>query len=373
MAAKKPAFPARSDSPLPWAITSYLKGLAIVAVIANHYAIFYFQAGYSYANSLMTLFFLLGGAGVYLSLEKDAPPVAGESGAGRVSPGFSRVFFKFVYRRASRIFPLYWLAYAIILAELLYLGQLDSFSLADFSTALAGVPTHPRGLFWFVTAILQCYLAAPLFYLMIRRYGAVSSLGIALVMTAVLLVVSPFLSDYLAGTTLLSMLTYKNLLLGNVLLYFLGMLIPSLLAQYRASLASNALWVAAAVAFILLIYATDIPGRLFTGSEIFLAPLLFLAAFIICLSLLAARPYLPLARPLGFAGDHSYPLYLLHQPLFILLATVGLIRENSYASIGLTLVVMPVFVACCFMLQRSSGLLSERLGRSIFAAGRSAS
>jgi peptidoglycan/LPS O-acetylase OafA/YrhL len=328
--------------------------------MANHYAILYFDDPSTYANSLMSLFFLLSGAGIYLSLKRDFAAAGKASGA----------LVKYLYKRISRIYPLYWLAYAVFLIELFAFDQfVGTFSGFNFVTALVGAPTYPRGIFWFVTAILQCYLFAPLLYLVIRRQGAMSALGTALMLMAGSLLVTVFLLDHIGYATLRDMLEYKELFLGNVLLFFLGMLIPSLLSRDQGALARTGVWVAGAAGFAFFTYVTDSPDRLFPGSEVYLAPLLFLSAFIFCISIMAAAPRLPLGGVLRLHGDNSYPLYLMHQSFFILLVAVGIIQDFSYASIVYTLLLYPLFLVVCVALQSLFQQARSGLGDRLFKTG----
>lgn len=331
-------------SALPRGVTAYLKGVAILAVVVNHYAILYFYAPQTYANSLMSFFFLFSGAGIYLSLERD-----------RALPGGARrVLASYVYKRARRIYPLYWLAYGIFIFELYAVyGFTESFAPLNLIAAFAGFPVNPRGIYWFVTAILQCYIFAPLLMAVVRKQGATASLGTGLMLLGASLLASVFLLQRVGNETLRDMLEYQGLFLGNVLLFFLGMLIPLLVVQAGPRLGKTAIWAGAALVLGLMVYLTDAPDRLFAGSAAYLAPLLFLAAFLFCLSLAAASPRLPLDRLVMLAGDYTYPVYLLHLPFFILLAWAGVIRENSYASAVYSALLFPLFFATCVGLQRA--------------------
>jgi len=345
------------ESPLPWHISNYVKGLAILAVVGNHYAILYFQSRSAFANGLMTIFYLMAGAGIYISLSRES------DGAG---PG-ARAWLKFIYKRGSRIYPLYWLAYAITTVWLIRLGIQSGFDGVSFVTALVGAPSNSSGVFWFVTSILECYLVAPLLFPIARRLDANTNLAIVLMSIAVLLPVSLYLSDVITSPVPVAITSYKRLFLGNLLIFFMGMLMPSLLAGFKRMLSRKSLLVLAAILLAAAVWATDGKDKLFAQSELYLAPLLYLIALLFCLSLIAVAPRLPFGRAVGSVGSISYPLYLLHIPFFMALATIGVIQWRNYVSVGYTLVALPLLLGGCFILGRGNDWVRQGVGSRLFA------
>ena len=102
-------------------------------------------------------------------------------------------------------------------------------------------------------------------------------------------------------------------------------------------------------------------------SMLYLAPILYLAAFLFCLTLSAAAPRLPQRRVLGSVGRLSYQLYLLHIPFFMTLGTIGLIELNSYRSLIYVLLCSPVLLGVCFSLNYGNERLRQGLGAKLFA------
>lgn len=345
-------------SPLPWQITDYLKGIAIAAVVFNHYIIFYFRSTSVFANGLMTFFYLLAGAGIYLSLSR------GEAaGAARLGPGMLARFF---FKRGSRIYPLYWIAYAVLTVWLFRLGVQSDFDLTSLVTAVAGAPANSTGAFWFVTSILECYLAAPFLYLIARKTDVHTCLAIALIAVAALIPVSLYLADAVTNPIVMAIVSYKRLFLGNLLVFFLGMLMPRVIERYRRRLTSIGLLLTSGAGLAVLVWATDHKDHLFVMSELYLAPVLFAAALLFCLAAVTLAPPLPLKKAVGLLGGASYPLYLFHIPFFMTLGTVGIIKLDSYASAGFTLLLSPIIVGVCVALGRGNEWARQGLGARLF-------
>jgi peptidoglycan/LPS O-acetylase OafA/YrhL len=84
--------------------TETLKGLAIFVVLINHYLNDNFSGNYGgFANITISIFFLLSGYGIYLTLDKRF-----------ADNKFSwQALGAFYYDRLIRIFPLFWLALVI--------------------------------------------------------------------------------------------------------------------------------------------------------------------------------------------------------------------------------------------------------------------
>lgn len=318
--------------------TNYLKGIAVISVLVSHYSIFYFHSSRSYAYSIVSIFFVLSGAGIYLSLEKDFARLEKKVAC-----------LRYFYKRFIRIYPLYWLAYFIILIELYFLNQLPDLNPSSLITAVLGGPTNPRGIFWFVTAILQCYLFAPLIFLMIKKVGTLAWLGIVISLMGFFLPLSSALNLKLVNQTAIDLVNYKNLFLANVLLFSLGMLIPPLLKISGGRFNSSLIWAGVTVIFTTLTVWTDTSSP----SEP-LIPLFMISSFLFCLGAIAINPKLPFSGIVTLAGRNSYSLYLFHQGFFILLFAVGIIKENSITAVIFTLAIFPLFLAICSGLEALS-------------------
>lgn len=138
-------------------ITSYLKGFAICSVIVVHYInYYYYSLLVGYANGVISIFFMLSGYGLFHSLQKDF-------GSDKIT---WQTLARYFYKRATRIFPLYWLA--LLLTLLIYQSPLS------LNLFLAVRPfDNNYTLYWFIQAIVQCYLIAPLMYLLLKKCGLI--------------------------------------------------------------------------------------------------------------------------------------------------------------------------------------------------------
>ena len=104
-----------------------------------------------FGNAFVGLFFVVSGYGIYKSLARNT------SKGGGVSLKY------YLLRRISRTYPLYWIAYVTLYLEF----DLSSFDLMKF---LALDFTQP-GFLWFIPALIQCYILAPVLYSALNRFG----------------------------------------------------------------------------------------------------------------------------------------------------------------------------------------------------------
>lgn len=317
-------------------ITAYLKGFAVLSVLVSHYSINYFDSGWSFAYSIVSIFFVISGAGIFLSLDRQTK----SAGTGS---GFAGFFLK----RILSIFPLYWPAYFLFLFFELYLsGRFQDFDFPSIMPAVIGAPVNPKGIFWFVTAILQCYLLAPLLFVIIRKTGAVASIGLAVLLMGLFSPLNSILGLKLISQDLIDLVNYKNFFMGNVILFYLGMTIPSLLEAVRLRF-NNLAWAGTALVFAAMVYATDSPYT----YHIYLVPMFMVSAFLFCLTTLAVKPRLPFPAFFRLAGRNSYPLYLFHISFFMLLTSFGIIRPRSFVAAAITALLFPFFFTACIYLQ----------------------
>jgi peptidoglycan/LPS O-acetylase OafA/YrhL len=128
--------------------TNTLKGIAISAVLMNHYLNLNVSRDYvGFGNLWISVFFILSGYGLSRSLDRRFETTI-----------YSKELFLFYYERFIRIFPLLWLAWFI---ELIVKGGHLS------PWILSGI--HAKGHYWFIPALLQCYILSPWIYLGIRK------------------------------------------------------------------------------------------------------------------------------------------------------------------------------------------------------------
>jgi peptidoglycan/LPS O-acetylase OafA/YrhL len=225
----------------------------------------------------------------------------------------------FYTRRLRRLYPLWWVSHVgvflLMLLVPVQLGALD----ANLFLSAAGIRfTHGTYYYlvpawWYVGLLIQLYLIYPVLWWLLRRVGAlpllVGVLIIALPIRALgLFTLSDYLDPWSRGAVFITRL--PEFALGTVFAYWLYTR-PQLITRLRHPLALLAGLIAFAIAVAL---STTLAGTT-------VAPLLGSAALlVIAYALLSPLTRVSaLTRPVKWAGDHSYALYLTHHLVLILL------------------------------------------------------
>lgn len=320
-------------------VTDSLKAFAILSVCANHFLNgFVTESLNGYANGFIAIFFVLSGYGTCLSLQAKA-------GAG-VGPAL----WPFFRKRLTRIYPLFWIWCAV---NGFANGLLGFFAL-DFIR-----PRSP----WFVPAIVQCYLAAPLLLLLWRGASRWRALAVALAAFAAINGVL-----FAAGVEPIRMIGYRDLFFSHILLFFLGFL----LAERRPRpLPSAAPWAGLALFLLAVQETTPRPFLSFPGREVAM-PILFVAATtFFCFAALQAPLRLPFPRALRFVGQHTYSIYLFHGFSFSVLERLGVLRPLATPAIGILcwIATFPIFIVLCAALEMTVNefVFGERRAANVLA------
>ncbi len=345
--------------------TDYIKGAAVAAILLAHYVQYYFNRVYAweegFALALVSLFFVLSGFGNFFSL---ARRLDGESST-------ARVIARFYFDRAVGIYPFFWLAAFFMPFFFHEYGVLHQASFTTAATYLALPYVQPPGIFWFVVAIIQCYLAAPLLYLILVKVRPAAFVRTVFFLVNVTLLITVFvlLLDR-AGLAINPLktvfafrgaFTYRYFFLSNIALFSLGMAVPPLVREYGGHLKRPAFFYASVLLFLLSAYFTRNPDQLFPFSGWYLTPVLVAAIFCLCLFAVATPPRLPIRGLFSHVGKHIYPVYLFHMLFFALLAAAGIVKDNSFLSFFLMLVLLPVLYSFCLILDKVMKLFSGKL------------
>ncbi len=307
--------------------TDYLKGLAILVVMMNHYYNYFFDMGLAgYANGVISVFFILSGYGIYCSLDKRAAPASPRA-------------VSFFAKRFLRIYPLYWLFLFIWLVR----GQkLNVAKLMAIDSVGA----------WFVTAIVLCYLfAIPFFELLKRVHLAIYG---AIVISFVVLVHFGWkhLNVPLLGGVSEYAVCYRGVYFGYLGMFAFGLAIPKLLKQIdnRHLMLPRLTLLLGGVMFSATIQYSQTP--IFTRGF-----LLILSSTTLVLLFLTAHPSLPLRRSVTALGKHSYSLYLFHMFYYELLHRIGIINQHSARSVVITIFLFPLFLGGCMIIDKETNRL----------------
>ena len=329
-------------------ITDALKGIAILVVMLGHYAQYMASDYYSswfrgYAFGVVAIFFVLAGYGAYFSLGKRI----GRQVLKKALPGY-------YLDRAIRIYPMYWLALLLTAGyfpeyDLVY--QLDPYTVAVF----LGLPfVNAPGIFWFVPAIILCYILAPFIYALLVKVRLGQFLIIMLASVPVSLAVTfLYLSSVDPDVSIftwsnLNIFFYKDYFFSNVLLFSLGMAISPIATRYQNETLSKTLIIPSASLFVLMLYLTRASFSFYDQgydlSLILLAPLFVASCFSLCLVTIASNMSVSGARVFSFAGEYSYPLYLFHMLYIALLARLNMVEDNDLWSFLIFICLIPLLV-----------------------------
>jgi peptidoglycan/LPS O-acetylase OafA/YrhL len=314
-------------------VTSYVKGVAILAVAALHYTGAYLTDNTLLsANRVVSVFFVLSGYGLFYSLNK-------RSRENCEWMGWTTLL-RFWADRAVRILPLLWVA---LLLDSLLGGR--RYSPADFFGNPVGVCPF---IYWFVSYILQCYLVAPFLWILLRRIGWKRYVVLVLALLA--------MTCIFAATRFADVIVYQyhGLFLGHVILFALGMAIPMMVSARKAAWA-NRFTLFMALASFLLIMILSLPAvSLLSTLKGYMAPLFLLSAFALCLSAIWTNQRLPFAGILSLVGTYSYPLYMFHIVFYLALQEAGVVKAGSLASVLYVVILFPAFFFVCMVAEKTA-------------------
>lgn len=324
-------------------MTLYLRGMAIITVLLNHYVNYYLSDQFGgYAYRLVSFFFVLSGFGIYHSLN---------NAISHGTMNFAELVCYF-YKRLIRILPVYWLA--LLGASFLFPRE---YPLSEF-IIFPLFRSHGVN-YWFVTAIIQCYLAGPLLFLFLKRFGKVKYI-VCLSFLMLLSFIYPLMHFDLSCIHFV----YGNFLLGHIYLFGLGMLIPSLLSENNDKYVDKTLaWSLLLVFLMLVFYIHGIKRAhvLTSRSANLLAPFFIISAFGFCLFFIATKPGLLFKRTIVLIGTYSYSLYLLHYLFYRFLYNIEIIKKASVQATVIVIVLFPVFFSICVLIEKSLNFSTRQL------------
>jgi len=304
--------------------TDYLRGVAISTVVLNHFLNEYATHSMAgYANGMMSIFFILSGYGIFYSLSREIEHYSLKHMLG--------AFWK---RRILRIYPLFWIYYLLQhgfnIHLLPYLGL-------DFIR-----PVIP----WFVPAILQCYLVAPVLFLLMKKCG----IQLFAIIVVIVFIALNFILLFIIGYPPVPSIAYhgyNGLFFSHVLLFGAGLIIahfsstePKRLSQFSVCFI--------AVLFIFFLHETTPQTNIhFSGSVIILEAFFLMFSALCVYSLVNSDSYLPFSRFFQGLGIYSYSIYLFHRYYFNALETSGILKKYDLSLVGILvcILLLPFFLA----------------------------
>ncbi len=319
------------------AATDTLKGLAILVVIVNHYLkVHVTDTVGGIAYTFLAVFFLVSGYGIHYSLVR--------RDIGFRVPG---KVLRFWADRLLRLLPLYYLAILV-----------RDFVLGGFGSPLHYLNIYGPGHFWFVPAIVNCYLAAPIIYMFMRWNRVVAIVALAAV---VLIGTGALMGGLVPGgaAQLLDtlQLTYKRVFGLHIFLFALGMLAASERGRLER-MGSEAAGTGVRLGYLALFASFPVGYWLVKNNAHGLLAMLLqlgmmgLAVALVGVGLRYAVSFSLLAR----LGAVSYGLYLFHMTYFNLLGKVGLL--HGFTGIIWAVALFPLLVAACWLLEQGAGMLA---------------
>jgi peptidoglycan/LPS O-acetylase OafA/YrhL len=310
-----------------------LKGVAISAVLINHYFNLNITGNYTgFANLAISIFFVLSGYGMSFSLRRRFGDIFTASGV-----------FRFYFDRAIRIFPLLWLAW-------LFQSAVTGEELSPW--ILAGVHGHDH--YWFIPSLLHCYLLAPLLFLGMRKRRWLSA---AIFLPLLLMVNSLGRTGIFPEGLIKSLLwingEYRDMFFLHIFLFHVGMMLPYLMKPKLESSETKSrkfnihFWSLAmlTLAFMIFLKYSTGDSTLAKGAwQILpLIPLTGLVYFGVSHSVVS--------RPLAFLGSISYAVYLFHPTLYRGVSIIGGYPMNSSLELSIVVGLFPVFLWLAWLLE----------------------
>ena len=343
-------------------ITDYLRGLGISAVLITHYfgehsPDFYSRYMSNYSNAFMAIFFILAGYGAFHSFEKRFS----------AKDANLRVMGRYFLDRVLRLYPLYWLA--LIISAILEppFFQIANLSAGQIVTVILAIP-YVSSPFWFIPSIIQCYIFAPFLYLFFKKIKCRKYIFFNLAFIAVLLLISkdyPSLLGRLQNRISFTfpdptVVLYRNIFLGNVLLFSLGLMMPELIRIYGERMKSWVVFFISFFSMIVLSYMLRYNVLVLQRDQLLLETGYYSSIFFFAWSTIVVEPHLPMKRLVGLLGRHSYSLYIFHPLWFQVLILVELFQRRLPISLTIVLALFPLFLWFCVLSERRSGLLRKR-------------
>jgi peptidoglycan/LPS O-acetylase OafA/YrhL len=325
-------------------VTEYLKGFAVLVVYANHFVNeFVSDSMFGYASGFIAVFFIFSGYGIYLSLDKHR------------TQKNARFWLQFFKKRLIRLYPLLWLW------SLIYVLVYHKFNILAFF-ALDFVDSDPP---WFVSAIMMCYLAAPILFLVLRNLSIKKGLLIVVIGLFVANVVL-FSLDVLFERSL----GFRGLFFTHIFLFCLGIFLAKM--KLEKSFPMHIILICILVFLFFVQEGSGQPLIHFTGKTPLFSFLFPFSALLLCYVLMSGNITLPLKPYLVLIGRYAYSVYLFHIFGFVVFEKTGLLQiyNNSWENILVAILISIPFILVYIFIEIAVNeyLFGEREYKNILKA-----
>jgi peptidoglycan/LPS O-acetylase OafA/YrhL len=312
--------------------TDILKGLAILSVIINHFINnnvdptldSLYLVGY--ANGIIIIFFILSGYGIYYSLNKSG----------------SKNWKQFYLKRFGRIYPIFLVGLIIlIIFNRGWWPPLSSFFFMHSP-------------FWFIDAIVYCYLLTPLFSFILDKLSFNRFILFFSVTTLVLAFGTYLMSGYNLSRPFI---VYRYLAFSIFLAYIGGMALMKYQKEIYNISYLNFIGIYLVI-FVIFLYLTRTPmnpALKAMNGTIFLLTSLLLIASIIKTGYLKTKKLTVIA----FFGTCSYSIYLFQSTFF---STVYKATNNNVLySLIVIVILFPIFLGFCYFTEQTLKKITNHL------------
>lgn len=338
-----------NENPDTFKTTNTLRGIAITAVLINHYLNLNVEGSEGFANLWVSIFFILSGYGIFYSLDRHA--------ANNSNYLFSKKLFIFYYQRLIRIFPLLWAAW---LAELFVRG-------GDYLSFWIPFGIHANGHYWFIPALLQCYFLSPLIYWGIKNKPTI--FFVFLIVGFIIINLIFFTNNSPIIVTKLAVFInskWRDIYFLHILVFVFGFISASLLCEEKLKICVGGMskgilfWFFTFSIVILMLILKHV-GHSFLAKTIAFTciPLLLIALlYIYSMSYSIENKYF------RFLGSISYSIYLFHMSFYLLLSKYGKFPSNSIKELMWFLALFPFFLFTCYHLEKFGNYLNGHLKKA---------
>lgn len=327
--------------------TNTLKGVAIAAVVINHYLNLNISEDFTgYANLWVSIFFFLSGYGLYFSLNK----LQQNSKLNLLS---KEILF-FYCQRAFRIFPVLWIVYLI---------ELNVYSSSFDFWGLLGIGVHK----WFIPALLWCYIFAPLIFTGIQRSPVIFALAL---LFGFVLMNFVFMENYLPNGierwVKFIIPKWRGVYFLYIIIFSFGFFIHLFpIKPYKGilyKLSQKVFWLLVLTIIIIMVII-----KIYFSPSHFAE--FFLARFVINLTQLGLLVLLCIFSLkilvhnsfLSFFGKRSYSIYLLNTPFFYVMEKLTNHSINFTSEFLWLCVCFPFFIAICVFIEWLGNILNRKL------------
>jgi len=322
--------------------TNTLKGVAILTVLINHYLNFNVSGDYlGFANLWVSIFFIVSGYGIYLSLERKF-----------IEGCTFRGVLIFYYHRFVRVFPLLWLA--LLLWNLLGNSKVSIWMILGI---------HGEGLFWFIPALLQCYLISIFIFYKLTKDPKIFTIILTIIVFLLnILAAYKQIPEYVTEFLVFTNANYRGVFLLNILLFSFGMQLshyfssnPTCLPRSKTSKQGAFFFLLILIILICIAFAKYfLPTSLSFYFQI--VPLLLIGL----LCFYSFRSHVKNSL-LAYFGSISYSLYLFHGVFYLFVARLDQFQKNSITGLSWTIILFPIFIFSCTKIEETTSFLGKKL------------